>query len=401
MPVIACSHCKARFKVNIDTMGQTVKCPKCRRPFKAVALHSAPRKAHGTPPIVYAAIAVGALLIAALVVRMGKNDAPIDDATETKPAAAAPPPKDTAPPPAPVDAAAGMRNALITRAQKIVEALRTDDDPMLPQWIDYPRMHAELMTAGEIGGEPWTGLTEPEKYALKETLLARILGEGAVREFSRHAVAQDLEVVRMGQGNGEVKGVLKNPLTDETREATFRFSTTGGTWKLFALDRAAPAADGTGADEVADAPTLAPPALNRNPEGDVETVPWVDGTSSSMQNQIESAISRLTDPGATTAAGKARRDLVAVGKAAIPGLLNALVPLDLSQEDDLLVAMKVTQTLMDLTGEDHLIVPGSNTGSLIGEGAKDNEVNRRRWFGWWRDHKATYSGPPRPDDDDF
>lgn len=398
MPLIACHHCKSRFKVNIDTLGGTVKCPKCKKPFKAVALHSAPRGSHGTPPIAYAGIVVGSLLVALFIFKVvgGSADEPVEEAPKAKASATKSTPANDAPASDPSESSGGMKGALEDRARKILEAMRAVDDPELPRWIDYPRMHSEQAGDG-VEGTPWTALTEAQKYAARIELLEALLGEPAVREFSRHAAIDQLEVKQMGQGHAEVSAHLKNPLTEKGHDVAMRFSISGGTWKLYALDRIYPEPTAEEA-AIAAGPVELPKIPSRSSEADPVAVEMVEGTSSSTMRVIEGAIRRLTDPKATTDAGRARRELVEIGKAAIPPLLNQLVPLDLEQQDDLIIAVRVSQALIELTGEPYPIVPGTNEGSVIGEGAADNEKHRRRWFGWWKNNHGSYTGPPTIDD---
>ena len=397
MPIIACHHCKSRFKVPIDTVGESIECPKCRSEFKAVALRTGARKDHGTPPIVYAAVGVGAVLVVGLVAMMTGGD-------DAEPVAKAEPTVEAAPEieaPAEDRSTGGPKEALILRARDILEAVRIGDEPLLPTWIDYPRMHEERRRAGEVT-DAWTTLSEEQKYAAREECLEGLAGDEVNAEFLRHAAVESAEVVEMGQGKGAVALHLKNPLTDTTQKVTMRFSTSAGTWKLAAIERGE-IEGGPEGPPVAenDGPVAAPTAVGAlDPEGDVGEVALVEGTSPSTKSTIERAMKSLLDLSSTVEASRARTDLVEAGKPSIPHLLNALAPLDLKNPEDLLLGVRISNTLIDLTGRDYPILPGMNEGSMMGEFASDNDANRRRWFGWWRDNQDTYTGPPEIGFDD-
>lgn len=394
MPVIACSSCKSRFKVPIETISQTVECPRCQHEFKAVAMHTK-GAAHGTPPVVYGAVAVGVLLFTLLVasIRSRREEPvrPADDEITAK----------ERPRAAPVVENSGGSNtvqgALEERARKIFEAIRLGDDVALPGWIDYARMHEERRKDG-LDDRPWTSLSEPDKYAIREACLTALSGTTEDALFMKTAAIESLEVKSMAR-DAVVVLATKNPLRETTRLFTMTFSIESGAWKLVRLDRGE--IEGGAPKHVL---PEGPAVLNNrvtagSPEGTVEQVPLIDGTAPSVTSKITAAIGILTDSSATVAANGARADLVAAGKPAIPHLLNALIPLDFDRPEDALVGVRLANTLIELTGEDLPISPGVNTGSMIGEFATDNESNRKRWFGWWKKNQDRYSGPPAPNFD--
>ncbi|MBI4881917.1 MAG: hypothetical protein HY812_20010 [Planctomycetes bacterium] len=395
MPIIACSSCHSRFKVPIAKIGQTLTCPRCKEKFQAVALHSTPRRQHGSGPIVYAAIVVGAVLVAIIIYAIAGRGEPEEAPAPTARSVEEPRP---AARPAP-EKPRGPSELLAEHARKLLEALCTDDHPMLPLWIDYAEMHRKRVENG-IESRPWNELAADERYARQTEYMQNVLGDPETREFLRLATVTRAEVIRLAAGEGKVEATLKNALKDTSQEVVLYFVPSGGTWKLFLLERgpilgAGQAPPEAGAEAGAEA-TPRPARRTRNPDADVAVVELIAGMPSAITRDIERALAVLCDPAVTTAAHKARQDLIAAGKPAVPHLLNALVPLDLNNESDLRIAALVAGVLADLSGEDFPIVPGANEGSMVGEGAAQNEPNRRRWFGWWRDHKDSYSGPPAP-----
>ena len=388
MPIISCPSCKSRFKVPIDTVGRTLPCPRCKEPFQAVALHAGQRRSHGSGPIVYAAICIGALLVVLLIYAVSGSEPPVTETaeasssadretrTESRPSELLTPPE-----------------MLEKRARNLLDALRTGDHPLLPGWIAYQRMHEVKVKAG-VEETPWEQLAQEQEYAKREQYINELMGDEATRKFSRAATIESLDTTSIGSGHGKVHAVLRNALTDLTQELTLHFVASAGAWKVYQLERqpiggtqkAEPVEEQTAAEKIQ--------TRRRNPQGEVAEVALLADVPAGTTREIESALSVLSDVSTTTAATDARRKIVDAGKPAIPHLLNALVPLDLSDPEDLLVATRMTGCLTDLTGQGYPIVPGINAGSVVGEGATENEINRRKWFGWWRDNQRTFEGPP-------
>ncbi len=397
MPIIACSSCHSRFKVPITKIGQTLTCPRCKEKFQAIALHATPRQQHGSGPIIYAAIVVGAVIVALLIYAIAGRGEP-EETTAPTPARS----EAASQPAARPEAAKPVTPAevLVDRARKLLEALCTDDHPLLPLWIDYAEMHRQRVEAG-LETRPWSELAADERYARQTEYMQNVLGDAETREFLRLSTVTRAEMVRLTTGEGRVEATLKNALKDTSQEVVLRFIPSAGAWKLVHLERGPILAAGQTAPEAgaeASAEVAARPARRaRNPDAEVVAVELIAGTPGAVTRDIERALAVLCDRTATTAAHQARQDLVVAGRPAVPHLLNALVPLDLNSAGDLQIAARVAGVLAELTGEDFPIVPGTNEGSMVGEGAAQNEPNRRRWFGWWRDHKDSYTGPPAPD----
>ncbi|MFH0944751.1 MAG: hypothetical protein V2A76_06095 [Planctomycetota bacterium] len=391
MPIIACPSCRSRFKVPLSTVGKTLPCPRCKEEFQAMALRSAPRKSHGSGPIVYAAIVVGAILVAFLIMAVaGKNS------TEPEPAAASSAPERKPPATSEPSTAMDPKEVLEKRARNLLEALRTGNHPLLPDWIEYQRMH-ELRARDGLEERSWQQLAQDEQYGKREEYLDLLMGDEATRKFTRIATVESLKTLSMGSGKGKVAAVLRNALTDTTQDLTLEFVTSAGSWKLARMVR-----EPIGGEQ---APVEAPqvPARERieksrrSPEGEVAEVELIPDTPSGTTREIERALASLLDTSTTTAANQARTVLTEIGRPAIPHLLNALAAVDLANESDLLIATRLTSALTDLTGQDFPIVPGGNAGSMVGEGAVENEINRRKWFGWWRDNRRTFVAPEEPD----
>ena len=100
----------------------------------------------------------------------------------------------------------------------------------------------------------------------------------------------------------------------------------------------------------------------------------------------------------------ARDELVQAGKAAIPPLLNGLVPnKDLRTPLEGISANMLINALREITGMDFgfTATAANQPAGHITREASDKAM--KRWFGWWRDRKDTWNGraPEEPPDEDF
>lgn len=389
MPVVQCSSCHTRYKVGLDKTNKVLKCQKCGERFEALALRAPQAKAYGIPPMGYVAIFAGCALVGLVAYLATRSHEP--------PAVA--PPTTTAPPTAPPVArgptAVDSKELLLKRANDVIQTMRKGDDEALALlYVDFTGMFDDRVKKGLETGS-WSALSDLDQYAKKDEYVRLLRGEGQDLELLKRAVVKGVELPVYEGSSASVLMHLTDAVTQHTQDWTLSFQSVGSNWKLYGVARGAivdpEAASKQPLAELAAANAGKP---RRNPEGEVQKVDPIEGTSPSTTSTIESHVRTLTDPAATTAASKARTALVTLGKSAVPHLLNALVDLDLANEADLQKANRLSLALMELSGRDWLIVPGTNAGSMTGESAGDNEQMRRLWFGWWRDVKGTYTGPP-------
>lgn len=391
MPVVQCSSCHARYKVGLEKTNKVLKCAKCGERFEAIALRAPQAKSYGIPPMGYVAIFAGCGVVGLIgYLATRSHDEPVAPTTTTHTAPTTPPPVARTP------TAVDSKDLLVKRANDVFQAMRKGDDEGLAMlYVDFTGMFDDRVKKGLETGT-WSALSELDQYAKKDEYLRLLHGEGDDLELLKRAVVKNVELPVFDGATAAVRMHLADSVTQRTQDWTLAFQSVGSNWKLFGVERAA-IVDPAAAEKqpLADLAAATAGKPRRNPEGTVEKVELIEGTPPSTTSSIEMHVRTLTDPAATTAASKARTALVSIGKPAVPHLLNELVGLDLSSETDLQKGNKLSLTLMELSGRDWLIVPGMNAGSMTGETAGDNEQMRRLWFGWWRDVKGTYTGPPQ------
>jgi hypothetical protein len=382
MALIACPSCRTKFKVKPQTLGKQIACPRCREEFRADPLHERERKSSFNP--VWLAIGGVGLLVVIFGMMSSQDD-------ETPPGGdrtlATAPPQEPEAAPTPPPRAVGP-GAAVDRAQAVLLALRDDDDTKLTSWLDYLEHHARKRAAGAVASS-WSDLAPEEQYAAKSGFLDEVKGGGVAgdatrAEFWRAAVVKELALESSEGAVAKVSGKLSNPLRDETRAIALHFKLQGFEWKLFDLELGEPevAPDPFAVKERAPLP---PPSAEAAASAPLAPVEPLGTTSSTQTSAIENALGDLRDVEATTVASQARQQLVALGAHSVPHLLNALIPLDLENDADLIVGQRIATTLEEITGISKPIYPGGVAGSMVGEGRADNAQHRRDWLRWWKE----------------
>jgi hypothetical protein len=134
----------------------------------------------------------------------------------------------------------------------------------------------------------------------------------------------------------------------------------------------------------------------------VETQESIADTDPSTQQKINELATKLTDLSLTTGLGRARRELADFGKPAIPVVLNIIVGREkLETQEDKQIVNQAILALRDITHEEFGFAPAGLAGSLTGESLEANQKAIERWFGWWRNHKDSWTGPKEVPFDDL
>ncbi|MEZ6195205.1 MAG: hypothetical protein R3F20_05685 [Planctomycetota bacterium] len=117
-------------------------------------------------------------------------------------------------------------------------------------------------------------------------------------------------------------------------------------------------------------------------EADVAPVAWSEGTDEATKQKIEATIREGLEAGGRAAVDQRER-LVAMGKPAIPGLLNALAASNWRDKKEFGNVIFLVGTLEDITGEIRGVTGSIRLGGLTPPDTAVVERSLRRWFGWW------------------
>lgn len=385
--ITECPHCQARFEIPRAKLNRFMVCEGCGEKFRAAPSGAQP-SAKANNAAMYAAVGGGTLLVCLLIYAMVRNRAPDE---EPKPA---PPPVATKAPPPPEPERTPQQQALEV-AKKAIAALHTPDDPALPECIDAVRRHRWRQEQGKET-KTWSQLGAEEQFTRQEEFVGELVGDEAQQAFNRAATVGDVEYKNFAPPEAELHLALKSAAANVTQNVTVFLAQGGDGWKLYRLERG-PIED-HGLPPEPPPPSAVPKGRRLSEEADVAKVPLPPGISASTAASIEAALGDLKDLDATVKANRSRQALVKIGKPAIPYLLNALADVDFNDEKHLLVGTRIADALGDITGVTYAIAPGGVEGSMIGARREDNERNRRRWFGWWRDNGGTFTARPAAED---
>ncbi len=151
-------------------------------------------------------------------------------------------------------------------------------------------------------------------------------------------------------------------------------------------------------------------AMAGKPRGPVEADPVavseVPGTGPTQKSTIEDSLRVLLDPGSSGPKYHGARDqLINLGRISIPFLLNYLVGKNHADNDeDIKNSFTVIQVLDEITGLGRFGYEptqakdrGVGVTTATGE---DRNTAVRRWFGWWSKNHQTWSGKPKPVDEE-
>lgn len=129
--------------------------------------------------------------------------------------------------------------------------------------------------------------------------------------------------------------------------------------------------------------------LKRIPKVAIEKVAHLDDTPDDVKQSIDEHVSVVADPWATRKLGSAQRELVKIGKPAVPALLSAMVELDFAEEDGRRPMQTITSVLQEITAARNSMI--CRVGMQGGDSDEEKlalEINnckyrRAEWFVWW------------------
>ncbi|MEW6741983.1 MAG: zinc-ribbon domain-containing protein [Planctomycetota bacterium] len=409
MPLVQCPQCGTTYKITLEKLGGEVRCRHCQAVFTAEVKRSGPRSKTPAAPmrlILYGAIAAAVIMFAILsLLRRGGQES---ESNPTPPAEATsepvPSPALTSPPPSPSSARKAMVEPVIRAFLSAVERRDVQELLQMLNFASFWRRDPAAMS----GQQTWADLAEWQQTLKRQEYVDQLLApkdEAAL--FVDKAAVDELEVLEQEGDTWLVRVKLRDPLSTLCQERRIGLQQSSGRWYLTSHD----------ADPVRDPLVEERARLDeerrkeqeargivagrrQSDEAPVELQEEVEGTPSGTKATVDQAVRALLDLSKTADATAARRQLVDAGKPAIVALLNALVPLDLEDRDELLQANRAIQVLQEMTGESFDFSAMGVDGHLDQEAKETNERALRQWFGWWRDNKLAWKPPEKPEDEE-
>lgn len=414
---IQCPSCHSRAQLPSDKEGAKVRCGECGRVFVARSRLAASRGRGGSsggPNLgLLGGLGAGALLLMVLwfVTRGGDEATPALAGVGSVPAAAPDPAPDTPDPTA-------WDGPLFRSVLALHEAYRNANSEALERRLDARLFwHAEeIARAAETGAEP----RDPGAYAilapaevsectrrfiasLKDSPEAELLSEwepydGEVLDFDH----QDA-VVRLTLG--PITGGTEKRWLDWTLHKDRRGEWRATAWKRFGED---PEQEVAGSSD--SAPSRAKASEAQAPvkeitfadgktvfERDPEPLEHLESTPPDMRRQIDQLLVTMTNLDLTRESAAAMREMVAMGKPAIPLLLTGIYQAKLDSDESRIKANIMVIALRNITGEAFGYDPQARLGGETGFNEERTDSAIKQWFAWWYLNRQSFEEKNRED----
>ena len=284
-----------------------------------------------------------------------------------------------------------------TRVEELLHAIQEGDRDVLARGINFPRWHDALIAQGKAA-KRWAELDSLEQTLARQQIAESLVADDATRDFMRQSTIRTYVPKRQDADGAEVL-VIQQHLIERTREQerNLELAKLDGFWFLVAMSTS-PVQTPEEMKAVGDTARAAERAKRVNRDlAPIERQEPLADTPADVTVRIDAACAKLLDLSATKEATRAKRELAAIGKPAIPAVLNLIVGREeLATKEDQMIVNNAVSVLKDITQEDLGYAPGGIGGTMTGDIKKENVDALMRWFGWWRDHKKSWTGPRSP-----
>ena len=397
MPVIICPKCKSEYEVPLSTMGKTVRCKRCGRSFEARVLRSQRHENWKVKPItlLVSLLGVGLFVILGLIVHssLSKTEGPPPELRDFSPPAGRqesgtdaenlPSGKETAPSP--------ERTERERFCLDFLRAVEENDTDKLQHMFNFPAFHRIHKKAGDPSLDE---LEEVDRVLKKKEYLEALTddtdGGGG---FLRKSEVREVSELSWNGEEGEVEVKLENPHNGRLQERRLRLRAVGSRLTVYDCETG-PVHGGDLERKPSKTVTLEEKYRRRvSPLGEIQRVSYTEDTDEAEAERIQGLVQDLLGENRLRVRS-ARQALRKLGKRAVPGLLNALVGLDMTRIEDVSRANTCTSMLRDLTGMNFHFIPGFIEESRLDSVSADLEASLRRWFGWWDNNKDRWDGKP-------
>jgi hypothetical protein len=126
-------------------------------------------------------------------------------------------------------------------------------------------------------------------------------------------------------------------------------------------------------------------------EREPEPLEHLADTPQELRDGIDRLYATMIDLNLTREANAAQRDLIAIGKPAIPILLTGLYEIPLDTQENAIKCNLIVQTLRQITGEYMGYKPQVAEGSGTGTTDERRSSAIKQWFAWWYKNEKTFT----------
>lgn len=382
--IIQCPACQATAKLPESKEGAKVRCGSCARIYvardrSATKARARTGSASPTPWIVGGAVSVGLLLVLFIATRgdderKAQAEVPVVQAKERGPA---------------VDLV-GWDSEPVVAAREVHDLVWGRNDVKLLRAFAFEKLHD---APGADGARPdvlWRDLAPAD-----QTEFRRLRIEALIAGEDEH----DALVAGWKPFDGEVvdstdEGVAIVRLKIQPRETDAGFAARTIEWHLYdEEDRWKPfrwerwiAPEEQKAARVAHSKLTEKKTLSDGSiviEAELKPIPHLEDTPPELRARIDALYATMIDLSLTREANKARAELIAIGKPAIPVLLTGFYEIPLNTEEEAIQVNIIVQALRDITGQYFGYKPQVREGSGTGTSEERRTSALKQWFGWW------------------
>ena len=386
--LIECPFCHTRAKLPESKEGAKVRCAECSKVYRAREILSGGRSAStssSSGPII-AVVVVAVIVIGALLVMR-------DDGPEPTPVKAATPrlvPKVDL---EELEDPTGWDSEPVQFAVRLHELAAARDAQALENFL-----HLEgLQLVGDPEDAPgWSELDEDAQAARLDLALESLLDReetGTVAGWEPY----DGELVN----EFETRAILKLSASPEgattKRVIEWNLAKVDGEWRATRWEEWLTDAERRKRNRGFDVVTLSDGSVvvEREPE----PLPHLEDTPQEVRDRIDELLAMMLDLELTTQASKASRELIEIGRPAIPSLLTHLFENKLTNEDDSIRANIAVVALRKITDQFFGYQPQALVGSAMGTTEERRMSAVRQWFAWWHRKGDAFAGLPENDEE--
>ncbi len=378
--LIKCPRCSTAAKLADNQEGAKVRCASCDRVFVARRMGERGQRAKsGVPP---AAVITGALVLVALVlfVVLNKEES---SSTQAKEIPAAPSVAKVEEKPR-VDPYS-FEGEVAQFCVEVHALALASDRGALRYRLAGDELLAKEKEGYSVEDQPFSRLTK----ANQKTNLDRWVEDlttGPSSAYIKNWKPYDSEVTQLNDKTAHIELSVSSRDADDTSQQLVLWDLVkhDGEWKIAGWERYkaekgirtdsyAVSSNGVEKVELSDGSIVV--------EREAEALPHLADTPPELRERIDKLYATMTDLDLTRESNKAREELIAIGKPAIPTLLTGLFETKLDTQDESIKANIIAVALRRITGRNM----GYQPMALAGE--KNSEEHRmsavRQWFAWW------------------
>jgi predicted Zn finger-like uncharacterized protein len=393
--LIECPFCHARARLSEDKEGAKVRCGECGKVYRARESLAAGRRPAPRKSQTGIAIAIGAAVVLAIVAWVAMRSG-ASDPTPVRAASAATEPE---PEISATTDPTGFESAPVQAAVRAHTLAAAGNAASLELHLYGPLLEqpsGDLPADVDLGPleDAWRTLSHAEKSAALGAAVASLTDKseaGTVAGWTPY----DGEVTSEGDALAVVQ-LSATPAGGGTTKRTieWRLAKQRGEWKPWAWSEWVSESDEQGLDRGYDIVELSDGSVvvEREPE----PLGHLDDTPDDVRERLDELVPTMLDLSLTRQASQAGREVIAIGKPAIPLLLTHLYENKLYTREDSIRANIAVSALREITGQYFGYQPQSLVGGALGATEERRQSSIRQWFAWWYRKADTFTGPEPP-----